>query len=98
LTCDITKSTDAIKDGIFNSLEIYRIYLKKPESKEHEKRPLVFLHSPAVYEILERLNMNKDRLIKAIVFGKSVKFNGQVVSIEHKLLDKDIVEFYFKKF
>ena len=98
LICDIKKHADEIKDAIFNSLTIYRIYLKKPNAKKPEEKPVVFLYRPTVEDVLEEIRMSKEKMIKAIVFGKSVKFDGQNVSIEHALLDGDVVEFYFKKY
>lgn len=97
LVCDIKKHGDEIKESIFNSLTIYRIYLKKPNSKKPEERPVVFLYKPTIEDVLEEIRINKEKMIKAVVYGKSVKFNGQSVSINHSLLDGDIVEFYFRK-
>jgi ribosome-interacting GTPase 1 len=95
--CDIIKHKEILKDKIYGALDIYRIYLKKPSQKPSEK-PLVFLYKPSILDVLEKIKISKEKVIKAIVYGKSVKFDGQNVSLNHGLEDKDIVEFYFKKF
>ncbi|MEM4648087.1 MAG: GTPase [Candidatus Pacearchaeota archaeon] len=98
ISCDILKNKEIIKEIIFSLLPIFRIYLKKPESKEPERKPLVFLKSPTVTDIIDKIKKSKEKLIKVKVYGKSVKFNGQIVSLNHQLLDGDVVEFYFKKY
>lgn len=98
ISCDIAKNLEIIKEEIFSNLPIFRIYLKRPESKEPEKKPIVFLTSPSILDVLEKIKKSKEKFIKARVYGKSVKFNGQIVGLDHKLVDGDIVEFYFKKF
>ena len=95
--CDLKQHFETIKDEIYNALTIYRIYLKKPNEKQHEKKPLVFLHKPKVAEVLEKIKISEEKVIKAVIYGKSVKFNGQAVSLQHVLTDKDIVEFHLKR-
>jgi len=96
--CDIIKHKEEIKREIYESLNVYRIYLKKPGEKNPSEKPLVFLFQPSIEDVLEKIKISKEKMIRAIVYGKSVKFDGQSVSKNHKLNDKDIVEFYFKKF
>lgn len=95
--CDIKRDAEIIKNEIFNSLEIYRIYLKKPTAKKPEEKPVVFLHRPSIQELLEKIKISREKLGKAMVYGKSAKFEGQAVGIDHLLCDRDVVEFYFKK-
>ncbi len=97
-TCDIKKDYEDLKEALFGTVNIYRIYLKKPTSKQPDQKPIVFLHQPTIADVLEEIKISKEKMIKAIVFGKSVKYSGQSVSLNHKLEDKDIVEFYFKKY
>jgi len=94
--CDILRDKENLKDEIYNALEIYRIYLKKPNERKPSEKPLVFLYKPKIEDVLEEIKMSKEKMIKAIVYGKSVKFSGQWVGLDHVLEDKDIVEFYFK--
>ncbi|MEM2478631.1 MAG: GTPase [Candidatus Pacearchaeota archaeon] len=98
ISLDIKKHIEAIKDALFSSLPICRIYLKKPEAKEPEQKPLVFLERPTIADVLEKIKKSKEKLVKALVSGKSVKFAWQAVKLDHELEDRDIVEFHFKKF
>jgi ribosome-interacting GTPase 1 len=95
--CDLKIDYDRLKDEIFNSLTLYRIYLKPPGQKQPDQKPLVFLHRPTIAEVLEEIKIDKQKVLKAVVYGKSVRFSGQSVSLEHVLMDKDVVEFHIKK-
>ncbi|MEM4318281.1 MAG: GTPase [Candidatus Pacearchaeota archaeon] len=96
--CDITQCINEIKASLFSALKIYRIYLKKPEAKQPEARPLVFLNRPTIQDVLKEIKISSEKLLKALVAGKSVKFAWQAVNVNHELEDKDIVEFYFSKY
>ena len=93
MTCNINKCTETIKQFIFSSLNLYRIYLKPPNKKKPDKKPLVFTFRPNMQDVLNKIRKNKTMMKNAKVYGSSVKFNGQLVSLDHKLDDGDIIEF-----
>lgn len=81
---------------IFERLEIIRIYTKQPNGDVAE-RPLILKRGATVKDVAESVH---SKLIKgfryAKVYGKSVKYQGERVGLEHKLEDGDIVEIYSK--
>ena len=57
------------------------------------ENPLIMKHGCTVKDVCEKLH--KDFVTKfkfGKVWGKSAKFPGQKFKIDHKLLDKDVVE------
>jgi len=87
---------DDVKQKIFENIGLIRIYTKEPGKKPSEK-PMIIKKDASVRGIAEKIRKDfPDRFIKAKIWGKSAKFPGQTVGIEHVLVDKDIVELYIK--
>ena len=88
---------DDVKQKIFESIRLIRIYTKEPGKKPKIDRPMVLKKDSAVRDLAEKIRKDfPDRFIKARVWGNSAKFPGQTVGIEHVLQDKDIVELYIR--
>jgi len=83
-----------LKERIFNELNLIRVYTKKPLQKIDDvdkDHPLILRRPAYVKDVAEKLNLMK--VFKyARVWGKSVKFGGQKVGLDHELEDEDIVE------
>ncbi len=90
------KNLDELKQKIFENLDKIRIYTKEPGKKKSEI-PMIIDKNSIIYNMAEKIHKDyPKRFIKAKIWGKSAKFDGQIVGIEHKLEDKDIVELYIK--
>lgn len=88
---------EELKKRIFDLIGLMRIYTKEPGKKSSE-RPIILRNGESIRDLAEKIRKDfPERFIKAIVWGKSAKFPGQTVGIEHRLMDKDIVELYLKK-
>jgi ribosome-interacting GTPase 1 len=87
---------ESIGRHIFSSLDIIRVYTKQPNGDVAEK-PLVLRKGATVRDVAESVH---SRILKgfkyARVYGKSVKFNGERVGLDHRLEDGDVVEIYSK--
>ena len=90
----ITKENlEEIKNAIFESFPIIRIYLKEPK-KPASTKPLILSPGSTVKDAAEKILKGFSKKIKRTkVTGPSAKFPEQIVGIEHVLKDKDIVEF-----
>jgi ribosome-interacting GTPase 1 len=89
-------SNDKIDEVIWNSLDFIRVFTK-PIGKEPDEEPIALKKGSTIRELAEVLH--KDFLKKfkfARLWGKSVKYNAQVVGIDHVLEDGDVVEFHLK--
>ena len=88
---------DDLKQKIFESIGLIRVYTKEPGKKPHLERPLILKKDSTVRDMAEKIRKDfPDRFIKAKIWGSSAKFPGQTVGIEHALHDRDIVEMYIK--
>ena len=85
-----------IKDLIWNFLGLIKVYTKQP-SKKPDYPPIALKKGSIVKDLATYIH--KDFLRKfdfARITGKSVKFNGARVGLDHKLEDEDIIEFHLK--
>ena len=87
---------DKLKKGIFDKLDLIRVYTKTPGKKKDY--PPIALPEGSTVEMLAK-SVHKDFLKKfkfARVWGKSVKFDSVSVGLSHKLKDEDVVELHLK--
>jgi hypothetical protein len=83
---------DRLRETMFRKLDFIRVYLKPQGSKADYGEPLVLKRGATVRDLC--LRMHKDFLEKfryAIVWGESVKHEGQRCGITHVLKDIDTV-------
>ncbi|MBU2522748.1 MAG: 50S ribosome-binding GTPase [Nanoarchaeota archaeon] len=87
---------DILKQKIFESIQLIRVYTKEPGKKPSE-RPMIVRKDSTIKKMAEKIRKDySERFLKAKIWGNSAKFNGQIVGISHILKDKDIVELYLK--
>jgi len=92
----INEGINELKEKIFQSFEIVRIYLKEPH-KEPSKKPLVIKLGSAIEDVAKKISKDLAKNIKEVhIWGPSSKFPNQRVGLKHKVKDKDIVEFKTK--
>lgn len=91
------QNIDALKDKIFFKLKVMRVLTKEP-GKQPEKRPIVLKQGSTIKEFAGRIHKDFVKNFgHALVWGRSVKFQGQQCSIHHVLADQDIVEIHLKR-
>lgn len=86
-----------LKDKIFSKLKLIRIFTKEP-GKPKSLQPIILKQNSTIRDLAEKIH--KSFIAKfnyALVWGKSIKFQGQRCGLDHKLEDKDVVEIYLKK-
>jgi len=84
------------RELIWNNLNIIKVYTKEP-GKKPTYPPVALKKDSAIKDMAEKIH--KDFIKKfrfARIWGKSAKFPGQQVGIEHQLEDEDIVELHLK--
>ncbi len=88
---------DELVDQIYQRLGFIRIYLKPQRGKADMDEPLVILEESTVRTVCEHLHRDFVKLFRyAKVWGKSAKFPGQSVGLDHTLLDEDILTIVVK--
>lgn len=86
------KDIDYLKDQIFQSLNIIRVYTKAPGKQPDMDTPFVLKKGSTVLDLAYNIHRDFPRLLKNARVWGSVKFEGQSVSRDYLLEDGDIVE------
>ena len=91
-SADSNKNINQLKERIYNELQFIRIYLRPKGGETDFKEPLIVRKGNTVADVCDKLhrNMKKDFRF-GLVWGKSVKFGGQRVSLNHVLIDEDVL-------
>ncbi len=86
---------DVLKEEIFRKLNFIRIYLKPPGGKPDFEEPLIMRRGCTVEDVCRKLHGDMVKNFRyARVWGKSVKYQGQRVGLDHVLEDEDILTIY----
>lgn len=88
---------DLLKEEIFQKLRLIRVFLKEVGKKADLEEPMILRSGCNVRDIclmLHRDFLNKFRFAR--VWGKSAKFGGQKVGLEHVLEDEDLVQVHLR--
>lgn len=92
VSADTNKNIESLKNEIYNKLDFVRIYMKPKGQEADMKEPLIMPRDSTVQNICSKIHRNMVRDFKfAQVWGKSVKYGGQKVGLEHRIVDEDIL-------
>jgi ribosome-interacting GTPase 1 len=87
-------SLNEIKDNIWNSLNLIRIYCKEP-GKKPEDKPMVMKKGSNVSDAAKRLHKDFLKYFRfARIWGSSAKYKGEKVGLDHRLDDMDVLEIH----
>lgn len=85
---------EELKEKIFKSFDKLRVYTKEPGKEPDKKRPMILNPESTVKDVAEKILKGFSLRIKQIkIWGPSSKFPGQIIGLNHKVKDSDIVEF-----
>jgi len=88
------RNFDNLKNRIFESLEVIRIYSKPPGKEPDLTKPFILKKGNTIEDLAGKVHHDFIHNLKtARVWGKNV-FDGQMVGKDHILYDKDIVELH----
>jgi len=83
---------DLLKDKIYDKLEFIRIYMRPKGGETDYKEPLIVKQDSTIRNVCNKLHRNMRKEFRyGMVWGKSVKFGGQRVGINHVLQDEDVL-------
>lgn len=88
---------ERLKEMIFDKLDLIRVYLKEPGKEADMDIPLIIHRGSKVEDVCNKLH--KDFVAKfkfCRVWGKSSKFPGQKLMLDHKVEDKDVLEIHLR--
>ena len=87
-----------LKDAIYDALRFIRIYMK-PQGKEADMvEPLVIKDGSDIGMVCDAIHRDFRKNFRyAQIWGKSARFPGQIVGLEHKVRDQDVVTVIVKR-
>jgi uncharacterized protein len=89
---------EELKARIFESIDLIRIYLKKQGQEADMKEPLIIRRGATIGEVCDSLHrIFRQNFRYSLVWGKSAKFPGQMVGLDHVLQDRDILYIVVKR-
>ena len=91
---DREESTEALRDRIYQALNVIRVYTKKPGKQPDFQDPFTIPQGGSVEDLAYKVHRDlAETFGYAKVWGTSA-FDGQTVGREHRLSDKDVVELH----
>jgi small GTP-binding protein len=94
ISTETREGIEQLKEKLFQSFGKMRIYTKQPNEKQKARKPIILKPDSAVKDVAEKILKGFSSKIKETrIWGPSSKYSGQVVSLNHKLKDLDVVEF-----
>lgn len=86
-----------LKEKLFQSFGKIRVYTKEPGKAKSSERPIILPPDSEVKDVAEKILKGFANKIKETrIWGPSSKYPGQVVGLQHKMRDMDVVEFRTK--
>lgn len=91
------KNLDKLRNEIWNHLGLIKIYTKEPGKKTRMDNPMCLKKGASVRDMAAQIHKDFIRKFRfARVWGKSARFSGQQIGLDHLLEDEDIVEIHLK--
>jgi hypothetical protein len=87
-----------LKEAIYRNLDLISVYLK-PQGKEADMNvPLIVRNGASVGDVCDTLHRSiRNNFRYAVIWGKSAKFPGQTVGMDHVLMDGDVLSIIKKR-
>jgi ribosome-interacting GTPase 1 len=83
---------EALKQEIYRRLELIRIYMRPRGRQTDYSEPMILRNGATVAGVCDKVHRKmRDEFRYAQVWGRSVKFGGQKVGLDHRLMDEDII-------
>jgi hypothetical protein len=93
ISAEERKGLDALKDRIFDELDLIRVYMDKPGRGVDREEPLVLRRGADVAEACRKLGGRfRERFRFARVSGPSAEHDRQQVGEDHTLEDEDVLK------
>jgi small GTP-binding protein len=98
VSADSGINVDLLKDKIYDHLKFIRVYMRPKGGKTDFKEPYIVRKNSTIGEICDKIHRRMRKQFRyALIWGNSVKFEGQRVGINHVLQDKDVLTIVKKR-
>ena len=83
---------EEMKQGLYDTIDMIRIFLKPQGQEADMDVPLIVKRGNTVGDVCELIHRDfRNNFRYAMVWGKSAKFPGQTVGMDHVLMDEDVL-------
>jgi uncharacterized protein len=98
ISAEEEKGLEGLKERIWDTLGLIRIYMDKPGRGVDYEEPLILKEGSDIEDAMEKLGGEfKERFRFARVSGPSAKHDEQQVGTDHELADEDVVKFILRR-
>jgi ribosome-interacting GTPase 1 len=92
VSADSGINIDVLKEAIYQRLGFIRVYMRPRGGETDFKEPLIIKNGATVQDVCNKIHRNMTKNFRyGLVWGKSAKFAGQKVGLDHKLADEDVL-------
>jgi small GTP-binding protein len=92
VSADTGINIDALKEAIYYKLDLMRVYMRPRGGEPDFEEPLIIKNGATVADVCNKIHRNMIKNFRyGLVWGKSAKFAGQKVGLDHRLADEDII-------
>jgi len=92
ISADSGSNIEALKEKIYEKLDFIRLYMRPKGGETDFKEPLIIRRNSTVEDVCNKLHRSMKKEFRyGLVWGKSVKFGGQRVGLQHVLQDEDVL-------
>ncbi len=92
ISADTGRNLDQLKQAVFNSLEILRVYSKAPGEEPDFSEPVVMKQGATLEDFTQEIHKDFHEKLKFARVWGSTAFDGQMVQRDYVLQDGDVVE------
>lgn len=92
ISADSGLNIEELKEKIYEKLDFIRLYMRPKGGETDFKEPLIIRKNSTVEDVCNKLHRSMKKEFRyGLVWGKSVKFGGQRVGLQHILQDEDVL-------
>ena len=85
-------NTERLREKIYETLKFIRIYMRPKGGETDYEEPLIAREGDSVEDVCNKIHRRMRREFRyGLVWGKSVKFGGQRVGLNHVMKDEDVL-------
>jgi uncharacterized protein len=86
------KGLEELKDLLYDKMRFIRIYLRPQGGEADFKEPLIMKEGTTVEQVCDHIHRDIKRKFRyANIWGKSARFPGQTVGLDHVMADEDVL-------
>ena len=85
---------ESLKQHLYRSLQVIRVYTKAPGKPVDRSAPFVLKRGSTVLDAARHVHQDFVCKLKYARIWGSERFDGQMVNREHVLADEDVIEFH----